>query len=207
MKNFIVLMLMLSAFSTLGQTSGTEEFGVSSETVPSGLQVGEKAPEIKAKTAEGKTFALYDQLKSKPVVLIFYRGYWCPVCSRYLSAYQDSLQLIVDRGASFIAVTPETYDFVEKTREKTKAGFEIISDTDGKIMEDYKVNFNVTEDYVHGIETHLNADIAKTNGQDEAVLPVPATYIIDQKGNIVYRQFDLNYSNRASVGEILKNLP
>jgi peroxiredoxin len=207
MKNFIVLMLMLSGLSTLGQTSGTEEFGVSSETVPSGLQVGEKAPEFNAKTAEGKKFALYNQLKSKPVVLIFYRGYWCPVCSRYLSAYQDSLQLIVDRGASFIAVTPETYDFVEKTREKTKAGFEIISDTDGKIMEAYKVNYKVTEDYQHGIETHLNANIAKTNGQKEAVLPVPATYIIDQKGNIVYRQFDLNYSNRASVREILENLP
>jgi hypothetical protein len=39
------------------------------------------------------------------------------------------------------------------------------------------------------------------------VLPVPATYIINRDGSIVYRQFDLNYGNRASIKNMLANLP
>ena len=207
MKNILFILLLLPGIFVFGQSTSPEKFGVPAQKTPTGLQVGEKAPALSAKTADGKTFKLAEQLKSKPVVLIFYRGYWCPVCSRYLSEYQDSLQLVVDKGASLVAVTPETYDFVEKTREKTKAGFEILSDADGKIMEAYKVAFPVTGEYQQAIQSGLNTNIAETNAQEEAVLPVPATYIIDQKGKIIYRQFDLDYGNRASVKAILENLP
>ncbi len=207
MKTFFAFALLLASLAAWAQQPEPEKFGVASDHIPSGLKTGEKAPDFTEKTADGKSFNLYNKLKEGPVVLVFYRGYWCPVCSRYLSAYQDSAQLIIDRGASFVAVTPETYEFVEKTREKTKAGFTILSDTDGKIMEAFGVNFRVTQDYQARIESGLHANIAKTNTQEEAVLPVPATYIIDRDGFIVYRQFDLDYGKRASIKDMLANLP
>ena len=40
------------------------------------------------------------------------------------------------------------------------------------------------------IQEHLNASIKGTNANGEAVLPVPATYIINTNGKIVYRQFN-----------------
>jgi peroxiredoxin len=53
----------------------------------------------------------------------------------------------------------------------------------------------------------LSADIARTNNQKDAQLPVPATYIINTDRQIVARQFDVNYKNRASVRWVLENLP
>ena len=50
-----------------------------------GLQVGQHAPDFYQKDAEGKDFSLSDALKKGPVVLIFYRGQWCPVCNKHLS--------------------------------------------------------------------------------------------------------------------------
>lgn len=207
MKKFTFLLLLLIGVAAFSQVPNPISFGISSDAVPVGLKKGQKAPDFTLKTAEGKNFNLYTKLKSNPVVLIFYRGYWCPVCNRYLSAYQDSLHLITQKGVDFIAVTPETYENVEKTREKTNADFKILSDPDGKIMIAYQLNFKVTTDYQKMIETKLHASIAKTNGQDEASLPVPATFIINKYGTIVYQQFDLDYHKRASVAEILRNLP
>jgi hypothetical protein len=43
-------------------------------------------------------------------------------------------------------------------------------------------------------------------GQSEAKLLVPATYVINPKGEIVFRHFDYDYKNRASVNAMLAAL-
>ena len=75
-----------------------------------------------------------------------------------------------------------------------------------KIMQDFDVLFKVTKKYQGKIKTFLFTDIAKNNNQDEAQLPVPATYIIDQKGMVKWRHFDYDYTKRASAKDIIKAL-
>jgi len=53
----------------------------------------------------------------------------------------------------------------------------------------------------------LNANLKETHSDDSQRLPIPATYIIDTKGKIVWRQFDSDYKNRSTVKEIINNLP
>lgn len=69
------------------------------------------------------------------------------------------------------------------------------------------MNFKVTEDYQAMIQDKLKASIAETNANKQAELPVPATFIIDKTGKIVYKQFNPDYKVRASVDDILNNLP
>jgi len=49
-------------------------------------------------------------------------------------------------------------------------------------------------------------DIAKNNGKEDAYLPIPATYIINKKGIVTFKDFNYNYHKRASVKEIIDNL-
>jgi len=183
------------------------KFGIdASAGVPQGLLEGDKAPDFVATDTEGNDVSLASLLEKGPAILMFYRGQWCPVCNRHLNAFQDSVQLLLAKGASVIAIAPETTENAQKTLENTKVKFPIIPDTEGKIMDAYKVSFKVTEDYVSKIETHLNTNIAQNNGSSESKLPVPATYIIQPDGTISYAHFDLNYTNRASVKELLAHL-
>jgi peroxiredoxin len=174
--------------------------------VPGGLKAGEKAPVFKAADVNGKPIDLTRELSKGNVVLIFYRGEWCPVCNRYLNNFQDSISYIFATGARVLAITPEKPASAEKMIEKTGATFTVIPDPTEQIMKDYNVLFNVTEDYQNKIRNALETDIASNNNKEDARLPVPATYIINQQGVIVYRQFDLDYHNRASVKDILDNL-
>ena len=73
-------------------------------------------------------------------------------------------------------------------------------------MKDYDVMFSVTKAYQDKILSEYSINIADNNGRDAARLPVPATYIINKDGIIVAVQFDPDYSNRASVKWMLKNL-
>src|SRR5262245_20363774 len=43
---------------------------------PTALRVGERAPDFALPDAAGRTVALADYRGKKPVVLVFYRGYW-----------------------------------------------------------------------------------------------------------------------------------
>jgi len=174
---------------------------------PEGLFINSKAPDFKATDQFGKEIRLKDVLKDSAVVLIFYRGQWCPYCNKQLKKLEDSLLLIKENGARLIAITPEKPEYISKTIEKTKASYPLIYDKDMKIMKAYAVSFEVDD---RTVSRYKNADIdlAATNGQREKVyLPVPAVYIISKKeGTITYRYFEFDYKKRVSVQEILDNL-
>ena len=202
----IVLLIIMETTALLSQKDALKKFGIVNKDVPNGLHVGEKAPLFNGVDKNGSTFSLKMQIEKGSVVIIFYRGYWCPVCSKYLKNYVDSAHLVTQKGATLIFVTPEAEAGVEKTIKKNKLNYIVVLDKDESIMKAFDVDFEVTEGYQKKIKTFLFADIAKNNNKETAKLPVPATFIIDQSGTIVYRQFDLNYKNRASIKEIVEHL-
>jgi len=172
---------------------------------PTGLNVGDAAPDFTAKNQSQQDVNLQDLLKSGPVVLVFYRGEWCPYCSRQLKALEDSLVMIEAKGASVVAISPEKMENINKTIEKTKATYSILSDENLKIMNDYKVSFELDEETTTKYKGY-GINLMEKNGSNGNNLPVPAVYVISRDGKISYRHFDVNYKNRVSVKEILKNI-
>lgn len=173
----------------------------------SGLTVGAEAPDFKAIDAEGNEFHLANALQNGPVVMIFYRGHWCPLCNKHLGAIQDSLQLIQDKGATVIAVSPQNPEYLNKMTDKSGAKFRLLYDEGYHIADAYDVTFTPEKKELVVYNTMLNAQLKKSQSDDSQRLPIPATYIVGEDGVIVWRQFDPNYKNRSSVKEILANLP
>jgi peroxiredoxin len=176
-----------------------------SQEAPEGLFIASKAPDFKAKDQNGNEVKLKDLLKKGKVVLLFYRGYWCPYCNRQLSKLNDSLHLIAEKGATVVAVTPEKPDYIDSTLSRTKARFSILYDEGMKIMKAYDVEFEVQENV---LTRYRNAgiDIEKNNGSNGKYLPVPAVYIIDKESTVTYRFFNQDYRKRPTVKELLDNL-
>jgi peroxiredoxin len=168
-----------------------------------GLKTGAMAPAFTAIDNAGKTVDLKALLKShKAVVLFFYRGQWCPYCNKQMQHIQDSLQLLSGKGAYVIGVTPETAENIKITVTKTKASYSIIQDKGYAIMNSYSVKY-VMDDATVTKYKGYGLDMSKANGNPHNVLPVPATYVIDSSGKIVFAHFDKDYSKRASVKDIL----
>jgi peroxiredoxin len=192
-KIFFLLFAVLSLIVTKAQK-------------PEGLFINSKAPEFKLKDQSGVEVSLKELRKKGPVVVLFYRGAWCPFCNRQLKALQDSLGMLYSRGAQVVAITPELPEGIDSTIKKTGAIFPILHDQDMKVSSAYQVVFNVDERTLGRYRTG-GIDLLKANGQRTAMLPVPAVYIINTEGSVTYRYFNENYRTRVSVQEILKNLP
>lgn len=180
-------------------------FTAFAQEAPEGLFIGSKAADFKGTDQRGNEIRLKDLLKKGKVVLIFYRGYWCPHCNRELSRFQDSIGLILDKGATLVAISPEQPENVAKTIEKTKAEYSILHDEGLKIMKAYDVDFEVPENTVTRYRNG-NIDLAEINGKNGTWLPVPAVYIIDKEQTVTYRFFNADYKKRPSVKEVVDNL-
>ncbi len=178
---------------------------LTAQTSPQGISINVKAPDFIAKDQNGKKVSLKNELKNGAVVVVFYRGQWCPYCNKQLSALQDSLSFIIEKGATLIAISPEKPANISKTVEKTKATYSVLFDDSLKIMKSYDVAFSLDSTTIEKYKK-FGINFYDANGSNGAALPIPAVYIINKEGIIIFKHFDPDYRKRVSVQEILLHL-
>lgn len=177
---------------------------VNSGITSTAKQVGNKAPNFTLNNALGKPVELKDYLKKGKVVLTWYRGGWCPYCNMTLHQLQQELPNFKANGASLIALTPELPDKSISTAEKNDLEFEVLSDVGNKIAKEYGIVFKLTDE-VAGMY-NKGFDMNSYNGDESNELPLAATYIIDENGEIIYAFLDADYRNRAEPSELTEFL-
>lgn len=189
------------------QPKSLESLGIDeSAGIPEGLQVGQQSPGFGTKDVNGNSIDLYGITRDSKVVLVFYRGSWCPWCTKHMANLSDSVQYILGKGARVIAVTPENRQLTSQFTDSLRTGINVIADTRNAIMNAFKVTFTVNDSYLQKLMEGIELDLAANNNSEEARLPVPATFIIDNTGTIVWRHFDLDYRKRPTVKKILEQL-
>ena len=171
-----------------------------------GLSVGDKVKDFRATDQDENNIQLSELLKKGKVVIVFYRGQWCPICMPHLRKLQKDLTKVENKGASILIITPEKQENIQKTRLKTGITIPVIYDENYKIMVDFDVAFLPTKGLRFMYNIILRADLKNAQSDDSQTLPVPATFIIDTDGKVIWRHFNRDYKKRASVNEILKQL-
>ena len=169
-----------------------------------GLQIGEVAPEFSLPDAKGTKTTLSELLRKGPVVIVFYRGEWCPFCNLQLRALEEVLPQLRELGASLVAITPQQLD--PAAADTAKLSFPLLSDLNGDTLRAYKLLYHVPEDLKKVFLERYHIDLAKYNGEGRWDLPVTATYIADAKGVIRGGMVDIDYTKRMEPTDILKVL-
>ncbi len=168
--------------------------------VQTAKNVGDLAPNFKLKNAMGKEVSLQEYLQKGPVVLVWYRGGWCPYCNINLQYLQQELPNIQAQGANLVALTPELPDQSMSTAEKHHLKFEVLSDVGNKVAKDYGVVFQLTDEVAKIYNEKFG--LSEYNGDASNELPLAATYIINTDGTIAYAFLDADYRKRAEPAEI-----
>lgn len=169
------------------------------------LGAGDRMPPIVLGNAKGETVDVGALLQKGPVIVTFYRGGWCPYCNLELKAFQHVLPDIKAAGASLVAISPEKPDDTLSTAEKNALEFEVLSDLGQKVGRAFGLVYDFSDDLKWAYR-EFGLDIPGKNGANEWALPISATYIIGQNGNIIYAYTDPDYRDRAEPAEVLKVL-
>ena len=165
-------------------------------------KIGDKARNFELKDFNGQEVELYDILEEKAVVLLFYRGSWCPYCNMELKEYKDYYQQFADAGLELLAISPEQPAFSERFANKNFFPFPLLFDKKNKVAKKYHLSFELDPELVP-IYKQFGIDIGVRNGYGKWEIPVPATLIIAKDKTIKYVFADVDYKNRAEPDSVL----
>ena len=166
------------------------------------LDVGANAPLFTLPDARGGEVALEDLLARGPVVLVFYRGAWCPYCNLQLAAFQGALAEIRAAGAELVAVSPQTPDQSLTLAEQRALAFPVLSDAGNRVASEYGLVFTSSEEATATLHD-LGVELSSFNGDDTNTLPAPSTFVIGQDARIQFASVSGDYRWRVGPEEVL----
>lgn len=169
------------------------------------LQVGGQAPDLTLPDALNRPVRLSTLWAQGPLVLVFYRGGWCPYCNLTLRAWQQQLPELQRLGAQLVAVSPQTPDHSLSTAEKNALAFTVLSDSALDVASGFGVAFEMPPELIE-LYGRAGHDLPMLNGNGRWVLPVPATYLIDRQGRIRFAHIEADYRERAEPESVLAAL-
>lgn len=170
-----------------------------------GIEVGSQVPNFTLPNAVGKQVRLADRLAEGPVVVVFYRGAWCPYCDTYLRELRARLGDIRSRGADLLAISPQAPDDSLELSDRLELEFDVLSDLDQSTSAEWGLRFDLPADLRRVYEA-LGMPISDANADGSWRLPVPATFVLDPSGVVRARHVDPNYLERMEVAAILDAL-
>jgi peroxiredoxin len=165
-------------------------------------KAGDLAPQFTLLDPDGKQVSSRELLARGPLVISFYRGVWCPYCNLELQALQDALPEIAGRGASLVAISPQTAANSRKSQRDNKLGFPILSDVRSEVANAFGIRFALPDYLVETYKTFKN-DLPAFNNDPSWVLPMPARYVIGTDGIIAYSEVNPDYTQRPDPSELL----
>jgi peroxiredoxin len=165
-------------------------------------KVRDRAPGFALPDQRGDEVHLSELLSNGPVVLIFYRGEWCPYCNLQLRTFQAHLDQFAELGATLAAVSPQTPDHSLSMAEKNELGFLVLSDVGATVVDRYGLKYDV-DAQTRALLESVGNDVGAHNGAGGWVLPAAATFVIDIDGEVRYANVRGNWTERAEPAEVL----
>ncbi len=169
------------------------------------LPVGAKAPAFELQDHDGKIVRSTDLLEEGKLVLIFIRGRWCPFCVTQMEAMNLILPQIVQAGASLAAISPQTIKQSYFMHDQHKLRFPLLSDAANQVARQFGLTYRVPP-MQEAVYRRAFVNLPFTNGDESWELPIPATYILDRDGTILYASANEDYTERPEPADILKPL-
>lgn len=178
----------------------SQDYALSPEEVQPVL-INTTIPDVHLYTPDNKKIALREKVSTQPAVVIFYRGGWCPYCSRHMMELQQIEDELVDLGYQILAISADRPEALAATSSDKGISYTLLSD---KMMEAskafglaYKVDPATVTRY-----REVGIDLNQNSGDGNYLLPVPAAFIVDKQGTIKFSYVNPDYKQRIN-GEVL----
>jgi peroxiredoxin len=162
----------------------------------SSLQIG-------CSSTSKKEVELKDYLGQRKAIVVFYRGAWCPYCTRQLSALGQIKPILDSLHVELIAISADDYTKIDSSYLRSGAtNYALFSDKNVSAIKAFGIGWKVNDGLYQKYKTQYGMGTEWWSGNKHHVLPVPSIFVID-KGIIIYQYINPNYSERLSPKVLL----
>jgi peroxiredoxin len=191
-----LLVLTLAAAAAAGGASPDDPARVKP------LEVGVTAPAFSVREADGKPFRFEPKKLSKPTMLIFYRGGWCPYCNAHLKDLRTAVPQVSELGFDVLFLSTDRPAILSSSL-KEPVDYHLLSDSEVNAARAFGVAFRM-DDATYAKYKSYGLDLEETQGATHHELPVPAVFIVDRKGTIRFAHTNADYTQRLPAAEVVE---
>jgi peroxiredoxin len=166
------------------------------------LQVGDTAPDFLLPDEHGRLHSSKQLRDEGPLVVSFYRGGWCPFCNAELRALQAIKADLEGLQAKVVVLSPDTRDLPRQLKQQLNLDLTMLADVDHGVATSYGLLFRVPDE-TRAHYAGLGYDFGHRHGSTEWMLPIPATYVIDQDGVVRGAFVEPDFTIRQEPSDIL----
>lgn len=173
-------------------------------TLPAGvgIAVGQPAPDAIVTDADGHAVRVHDLFSDGPILLVFYRGGWCPFCSMEIHELTVAYPQYQRRGIRPVAISVDRAEASAHTRATYAIPFPVLSDPDLEAHRAFHVMHHADDAEVARLKG-FGMDIEQASGRTHHVIAIPSIFVIDRRGIVRWAHADPNYKVRPSTEQIL----
>ena len=168
------------------------------------LKVGDTIPDVLLTNADGLNFNLKKLIKNQPTILIFYRGGWCVYCNTQLGQLKQIETPLQKLGYQIVAISPDKVEKIRESLKKYDLTYMLVSDGEAAAIKAFGLAFKVDDATFAKYKKDYGIDLEAYSGQDHHILPVPAAFVLDQKGKILYSYVNPDFKVRVDSQALLQ---
>jgi peroxiredoxin len=168
-------------------------------------KAGEPMPGFLLPDEQGRLVRLEALLSEGPVALAFNRGHWCPYCRINVNALARAEEEIASEHRHIAAIVPDRQRFAAWLKSDAKAPFQVLSDMDNGYATTLGLSIYVGDE-LKRMMVSSGWDPSVSQGTDNWMLPIPATFIVGTDGIVCARFVDPDYRVRMSIEDMLAAL-
>jgi peroxiredoxin len=112
------------------------------------------------------------------------------------------LPQIAQAGATLVAISPQTVKQSFFMHDQHKLRFPLLSDVGSKVARQFRLTYRVPQ-VQQAVYRRAFVNLPLANGDESWELPIPATYILDRDGTILYASANEDYTERPEPSEIV----
>lgn len=167
-----------------------------------GVPPGQRAPDAPLHDASGNAVQLRDLVAKGPVLLVFYRGGWCPYCNFQIRELTTACPALERRGVTPVAVSVDRVEEAQRTKATYTIPFPVLSDPDLIAHRAFRVVHHAEDAEVAKLKG-FGLDIERASGRDHHDFAIPSIFVIDRAGVVRWAHADPDYKVRPSTAQLL----
>lgn len=170
------------------------------------LRKGEQLPGFELHNQNMELVSSSEELAKGPLIITFYRGFWCPYCNIDLSNLNNYTSKFEELGARMLTISPELPQYSKKISAMHKLNFDILWDKGNEVAEAFRLKFYLPGDLKELYRDKFSINLKLYHGDDQWALPIPARFIVNQEGQVIYAENSADYTKRPDPEELLTTL-
>lgn len=183
--------------ATQGDMLGHSEVGLKAGAIPADFSVSDH---------KGGQVSLHGLVQEQaPLLVVFYRGGWCPYCNVQIRQLAEAWPEFEKRGVTPVLISADKPDASAMAKATYEIPFPVLSDPDLRAHEAFDVVVQIDDATAEKYKTY-GIVLENWSGRDHHKIAAPGVFLLDRTGTVQWAHVSKDYKTRPSVEQLLRVL-